>query len=664
MSNSGTTVPSELSKKRKSSKVNTAESPKVSKRPKRLKKTPVVTPVTTAAPLRVTPTTLSSGRSRRRAPSSASVLGEAPDPGDPGVTEDPGIAEVAAVFRDTLRQSLLTSSQGTLGIHSQAPLQAVSDIHSVQPGRVSASQPDRIPASQPILSSDISTVPDLEPGPFEQSEEEDMFSGFSVSPPYEAKDDMIQFKDEMREQQRQALRDQHSVFLDFQSRLCQQINDIVRPQPAPQQVPFLQPPQVPAQSRPPRALPAVQVPPVVTPPAAHYPAIEYPGWEGDGYVYDDCDEYDYGDYGEEEDDLTEYYPDPEESPESYFPPNNSDLFTIAEIRATLEVLRDSLGLEVTTTETDQRVSRSLTTASSFISPANVFSCPVDPEVVMRAEALASGVLRPKPPGVPLTVLASETAPIARSTPIPTDVWDRLIALKKAKVTPAASGSHRPASNKGTLTDKATAEVENNLTWMGEAAKYGIEASNLMLYVVEWLIRVEKGLLPPPSDQERLMMLTSLSKLLRRSLDQHLRVSLRAIHLRRSHILPLCVVPEIALERFQTLTLIGDDLFAGAFQQTIASEAERRDAFQKTTFSEGLSSGRSGRPFRGHPRSRGGRATFSAGSRASGTRGRGRYQRRAYQPRSYSRRSYGARRTAGRTTRSNQPFRRSGRGGRQ
>ena len=100
----------------------------------------------------------------------------------------------------------------------------------------------------------------------------------------------------MREHQRQALREQQNQFSVFQSRLCQQLQDIVRPQQQQAHYP----------------LPAVEAPysAIEAPyPDTPYPAIEAPylGWEDDdGAAYNE----------EEDDDLTEYYSE-ETPPPSY-----------------------------------------------------------------------------------------------------------------------------------------------------------------------------------------------------------------------------------------------------------------------------------------------------------------------------------------------------------
>lgn len=276
-------------------------------------------------------------------------------------------------------------------------------------------------------------------------------------------------------------------------------------------------------------------------------------------------------------------------------------------------------------------------------------------MTQRATNISAGPLRAQPPGLSLPVLRNETSAVASSTPIPADVWDRLIAFKKARV---GSASNRPGARPCHLSDKSEADTEAELSWLGEAARFGIEASSLMLYIIEWLLRVERGMIQTPSHEERVLMISLLSKLQRRSLDQHLRVSLQTIHLRRKHILPLCDIPEVAMQRFQSLTLVGDDLFASAFQETVTDEAERRDALKKTTFSEGRSSRR---PFRRNPsRQRGANS-----NRASyqGERGRQPYsaRRRSYPRRSTGRQSRGGKAASG--PYKPYPYNRGGGGGR-
>ena len=160
-------------------------------------------------------------------------------------------------FTAPLRQSILSSSQGTLGISPQVETQPTEFFSTTDACRAGT-----VPSPLEIFE--------------EAEEEDDTFSGFSVSPPQGGiSGEMEQFRSEMRGQQEQALRDQREQFSHFQSQLFQQIQDIYRAQP----------PVQPVQQAPQFALPAVEAP-------LPYPAIEYPGWEDEGY--------DYANYGEDE----------------------------------------------------------------------------------------------------------------------------------------------------------------------------------------------------------------------------------------------------------------------------------------------------------------------------------------------------------------------------
>ena len=131
----------------------------------------------------------------------------------------------------------------------------------------------------------------------------------------------------------------------------------------------------------------------------------------------------------------------------------------------------------------------------------------------------------------------------------------------------------------------SSKYETDLEWFGCAADCGIEASALIIYIFEWLHRMEKDFITNPSSGVRLHMLAMLAKLQRRSLAQHLRVSIQSTFLQRDRILPFCGIPEVALQRCQTLQAARwSGLFAGAFQSTFTNEASRRDTLLKTTFS--------------------------------------------------------------------------------
>ena len=124
---------------------------------------------------------------------------------------------------------------------------------------------------------------------------------------------------------------------------------------------------------------------------------------------------------------------------------------------------------------------------------------------------------------------------------------------------------------------------------------------LLMYVVEWFNREEQGLLPQqPSSSVRSLMLGMLAKLSRRCMDQFLRVSFHATRLRRSRVLPLLGLPEIARQRFRALSPVGSDLFGGVFQATVSNEAERVKALKETTIPSLSHLSGCSNPFRGDP----------------------------------------------------------------
>ena len=317
---------------------------------------------------------------------------------------------------------------------------------------------------------------------------------------------------QLQQQQQQAWQAQQDQFFNYQQMVSQCLFD--QQQALPQQ----QPEAAPATAVLP---PPADFPPPPSDPASfeQYYTVEQPEWE----------EVDYEEELEPSDPLSQLDP---------LPVTKTDAPSGAEIQATLWILRDTMGLVISPPVTEE-IPGCLTLLSTHVVPSTTFTFPIDPEVVQRAGSVASGsgtsALRAKPLGFPLPVTPNEAASVAGPAPIPEDVWDRLVAFKKARV--SHPGSSRPWSRKCALEDKVAAETEANLSWMGEAAAYGIEASSLMLYLVEWLLRVERGLIPAQTPEVKLHMLSILAKLQRRSLDQYLRVSLQAVHLRRRHILP-------------------------------------------------------------------------------------------------------------------------------
>ena len=156
---------------------------------------------------------------------------------------------------------------------------------------------------------------------------------------------------------------------------------------------------------------------------------------------------------------------------------------------------------------------------------------------MSKRAAAVTLKKSKPLGAELRILHNDHAAVVSNTPVPDDVWDRLLVFNKAKV---SGGTSATTQDKQIcrLADKTDAETEYNLSWIGDAAKHGVEASALTLYIGEWMLRVEKGTIMT-TPEVKAFMLALLAKLQRRSLDQLFKISQQTTNLRRNLILPLC-----------------------------------------------------------------------------------------------------------------------------
>ena len=118
-----------------------------------------------------------------------------------------------------------------------------------------------------------------------------------------------------------------------------------------------------------------------------------------------------------------------------------------------------------------------------------------------------------------------------------------------------------------------------------------------------------------------------AKLARLSLNQNLRVLVKATRQRRALVLPLCGLPPLAAHRLGALPISCPDLFGGQFQNLVAGEAERRRHLKETTFSSnpvsrsGAGGSTSQARFRGLPSHSGGKRSKVRTKGSSSDRGR-------------------------------------------
>ena len=486
--------------------------------------------------------------SRSRAPASASVFGQAPYEGEP-----PADHVTSPFSLSTRSQPILTSSQEA---SAQEPTASLSQVST-----------QSAPALLPLRTT------------WTTEEGDDSVSERSLSPPHIPAtrldipatrldipaDQFEDFKRIMFEgQQRAAARqesDSHRIyamqqqfseqFACLEQRLTQQVLSHCQSMDPNPRTAALHTRQL---SQP---LPAPTVVPV-----SQETADPGPQWE---YT-----EPDYSDDWQESDG---------EEPLEVAP---SDAPTKGEVQTVLEILRDALGISVAVTEPKPPAEK---TRFSIFAKGKLaaeqpqpLAFPIDPGVADRATDIS--IKKSRPSGAELHILQDEQAAVVSNTPIPEDVWDRLLLNNKARIS-GGTGSTTQEKRVCRLSDKKDAEAESDLSWFGDAAVHGIEASALTLYIGEWLSRVEDGSVVT-TQQVRTFMIAIQTKFQRRALDQFFKISQQSTNLRRNLILPLCGIPEVAKARFKALTLVGHDLFAGSFQDLVTSEAARRDSYKKTT----------------------------------------------------------------------------------
>ena len=211
-----------------------------------------------------------------------------------------------------------------------------------------------------------------------------------------------------------------------------------------------------------------------------------------------------------------------------------------------------------------------------------------------AKSLGTGPLPARPKGSrPISLKEDDHASLLSGLPVPREAWERLEAFGKARAPTSSGGACH-------LADPGAAAREADLGWYSNAAAFGVELCSLQMYVVEWLHRAERGLIPAPSQRTSGFMLSLAAKLSRASLKQHLRMLVKATSQRRELIVPLCKLPPLATQTFSRLPPVGPDLFAGRFQELVSGEAERRKALKETMFPLDLRGAAAPSSFRGQP----------------------------------------------------------------
>ena len=139
-------------------------------------------------------------------------------------------------------------------------------------------------------------------------------------------------------------------------------------------------------------------------------------------------------------------------------------------RPVLEILRDALGISVTATEpkpSEEKARFSIFTKGKLAAgQPQPLDFPIDPGVADRATDIS--IKKSRPLGAELHIPQDDQAAVVSNTPIPEDVWDRLLLNNKARIF-GGTGSTTQEKWVCRLSDKKDAEAESDLSWFGDAA---------------------------------------------------------------------------------------------------------------------------------------------------------------------------------------------------
>ena len=341
-----------------------------------------------------------------KAPAAASVFGQAPFEGEPPLSHL-SASQVTPVF------SHASASQATPVFSHSSASQAspvFSQATSVLSQVTSALSQVPLPVLEPAARNQPS-IPTLPVAPPPQAvwggEGKDSASERSFSPPRvpDFRQELDDFRNTIRAEQRQTAARQEQAFLAASDRFyyAQQDQFAQLQQLLLQQV-HCQQPMAPSLQQP--MAPSLQ--PALPPPPAQ--STDLPRWEYEEQDYDDSDQ---------------------ESDEEPLQAASSDAPTKGEIQSLLGILKDTLGIAVTTPEAEPAPDAG-TVFSDDVAPDSSLVFPIDPAVSKRAATIS--LKKSKPLGAELKILQNDHAAVVSNTPIPDDVWDRLLSFDKAKVT--------------------------------------------------------------------------------------------------------------------------------------------------------------------------------------------------------------------------------------
>ena len=140
-----------------------------------------------------------------------------------------------------------------------------------------------------------------------------------------------------------------------------------------------------------------------------------------------------------------------------------------------------------------------------------------------------------------------------------------------------------ASAKAIFADKGKARLEEQMRKIDEAARFGAKANAFLLLLSEYIVCACEEGASTPADMLAIAF-RCLEEGLRMSLEQFTRISLQTTRSRRTNVLETLYIPyEGAKKKLEDISLLGNDLFGGQFQEVFETEAKSTSETLTSTY---------------------------------------------------------------------------------
>ncbi|XP_071826664.1 uncharacterized protein [Apostichopus japonicus] len=329
------------------------------------------------------------------------------------------------------------------------------------------------------------------------------------------------------------------------------------------------------------------------------------------------DEVDHSDFGTREETFPRF-------PEEEEPPMSGGTLPPELTARAAEIFRRHLGFDEPELQPQRpaRVSKLTSTGEASQRPKSTM--PVDPSCYDRFEAVAEK-----------RRWTAFPAKAERAVRVPEEVWKELFKCpsipQEAKEKLRADQGASSSSSAHIFKHQDQRKLDDLLVDFDTAARAGMKFTSVLMLTAEVLMRYHQQL---PQDEGQVtrpetgQLLLMLSPLVRLAFDQFARVAVRSVKARRENVVSSIRWPSIeAKTRMLSLPSLGDDLFAGSFQQKLQEEVARRETLAKSEFrSSERSKPRPQRPRESRPSRGRNQPPRQSGRGAPRGRGRGSFNR--------------------------------------